>query len=37
MFPGKRGTYATFEDGQREMIFCEKVVENAKENRWVRI
>jgi predicted dehydrogenase len=32
-----RGEYATFDDGLREMIFCEKVVQSAKENRWVRI
>jgi predicted dehydrogenase len=31
------GEYATFDDGLREMVFCEKVVQSAKENRWVRI
>jgi predicted dehydrogenase len=31
------GEYATFDDGLREMIFCEKVVRSAKEKRWVRI
>ncbi|MDR1908782.1 MAG: Gfo/Idh/MocA family oxidoreductase [Spirochaetaceae bacterium] len=31
------GEYATFDDGLREMIFCEKVVQSAKENRWVKI
>jgi predicted dehydrogenase len=32
-----KGEYATFEDGLREMIFCEKIVQSAKENRWVEI
>ena len=31
------GEYATFDDGLREMIFCERVVQSAKENRWVRL
>jgi predicted dehydrogenase len=31
------GEYATFEDGLKEMIFCEKVVESAKERRWVKL
>jgi predicted dehydrogenase len=31
------GEYASFDDGLREMIFCEKVVQSAKENRWVKI
>jgi predicted dehydrogenase len=31
------GEYATFDDGLREMIFCERVVQSAKENRWVKI
>jgi hypothetical protein len=32
MSPGKGRTYTAFEDGLWEMIFCEKVVESAKEN-----
>jgi predicted dehydrogenase len=31
------GEYATFEDGYKEMIFCEKVVQSAKEGRWVKM
>ena len=31
------GEYATFEDGLKEMVFCEKVIESAKEGRWVKI
>jgi len=31
------GEYATFGDGLKEMIFCEKVIESAKEKRWVKI
>jgi predicted dehydrogenase len=33
----KEGEYATFEDGKREMIFCEKVIESAAEKRWVKL
>lgn len=29
--------YATFEDGLREMRLCEKIVESAKERRWVTL
>ena len=31
------GEYATFEDGLKEMIVCEKAVESAKEGRWIKI
>ena len=31
------GEYATFEDGFKEMIFCEKVVQSAREGRWVKL
>jgi predicted dehydrogenase len=31
------GEYATFKDGLKEMIFCEKVIESAKERRWVKM
>ena len=29
--------YGTFEDGRREMLLCEKIVQSAKERRWVSI
>lgn len=29
--------YATFEDGRREMLLCEKIVQSARERRWVSI
>ena len=29
--------YATFEDGLREMVLCEKIVESARQRRWVTI
>lgn len=29
--------YATFEDGRREMLLCEKIVQSAKERRWVSV
>lgn len=29
--------YATFQDGLREMIICEKIFESAKTGRWVSI
>jgi predicted dehydrogenase len=31
------GEYATFEDGLKEMIFCDKAIESARERRWVKI
>jgi len=31
------GEYATFEDGLKEMVICEKVFQSAKEGRWVKI
>ena len=31
------GEYATFEDGYKEMIFCEKAVLSARERRWVKL
>jgi predicted dehydrogenase len=31
------GEYASFEDGLKEMIFCDKVIESAREKRWVKI
>ena len=32
-----KGEYATFEDGLKEMIFCEKAIQSAKEGRWVKM
>lgn len=29
--------YATFDDGLREMTLCEKIVQSARERRWVAI
>ena len=29
--------YATFEDGLRQMILCEKVAESAKTSKWIRV
>ena len=31
------GEYATFIDGHKEMIFCEKVIQSAKERCWVKV
>ena len=31
------GAYATFEDGYREMVLCEKIIESATEKRWVKV
>jgi predicted dehydrogenase len=31
------GVYATFEDGLKEMIYCEKVIESTRERRWVKM
>ena len=33
----KAGKYATFEDGLREMVLCEKIIQSAKERRWVEV
>ncbi|KPQ15108.1 MAG: putative dehydrogenase [Rhodobacteraceae bacterium HLUCCO18] len=30
-------TWATFEDGHLEMVFCDAVLRSAQENRWVRL
>ncbi len=29
--------FATFEDGLREMVLCEKIIQSAKERRWVAV
>ncbi|MCI8564819.1 MAG: Gfo/Idh/MocA family oxidoreductase [Lachnospiraceae bacterium] len=34
---GAREDYACFDDGLREMVLCEKIVQSAKERRWVAI
>ncbi len=34
---GASEDYATFDDGRREMLLCEKIVQSAKERRWVRV
>jgi predicted dehydrogenase len=30
-------TWATFEDGHLEMVFCDAVLRSAREGRWVRL
>lgn len=30
-------TYASFEDGHHEMLFCDAVLQSAREGRWVEI
>jgi predicted dehydrogenase len=30
-------TYASFEDGHYEMLFCDAVLESAREGRWVAV
>jgi predicted dehydrogenase len=30
-------TYASFEDGHREMLFCDAVLRSAREGRWVAL
>jgi predicted dehydrogenase len=32
-----RSTYASFEDGHHEMLFCDAVLQSAKEGRWVDV
>lgn len=34
---GKPEDYATFDDGLREMVLCEKIAESARERRWVSL
>lgn len=31
------GEYATFEDGYREMVLSEKIIESAHERRWIKV
>lgn len=35
--PQMKMDYATFEDGLRDMILCEKIYESAQTGQWVRI
>jgi len=30
-------TFPTFEDGLRELILCERIIESQKEEKWVRV
>lgn len=32
-----RSTWATFDDGHLEMVFCDAVLTSAREGRWVRL
>lgn len=34
---GAASTYASFEDGHHEMLFCDAVLQSAKAGRWVKI
>lgn len=31
------GNFATFEDGLREMVLCEKIIQSAKERCWISV
>lgn len=31
------GDFATLDDGLREMLLCEKIIQSAKERRWVSV
>jgi predicted dehydrogenase len=35
--PSIRKDYATFEDGSRQMLMCERIYESAHTNKWVKI
>jgi predicted dehydrogenase len=35
--PSKSSTYATFDDGHDEMLFCDAVLKSAKSGRWADI
>jgi len=35
--PPDEPVYATFEDGHYEMLFCDAVMQSAREGRWVEI
>ena len=34
---GADSTWATFEDGHYEMLFCDAVLKSAREGRWVEL
>lgn len=34
---GEPGTFATFQDGRREMAVCETIAQSAQEQRWLEI
>lgn len=34
---GANSTWATFEDGHYEMLFCDAVLKSAREGRWVEL
>ncbi len=34
---GPESTYASFEDGHYEMVFCDAVLLSAREGRWVQL
>lgn len=29
--------YATFADGEREMVLCDAIVKSARERRWLKV
>lgn len=35
--PSDGATYASFEDGHYEMLFCDAVLQSAREGRWVDV
>jgi len=35
--PGDNLSFATFDDGWREMVLCEAVLASARERRWVQV
>ena len=35
--PSKNPLYATFEDGHRELLFCEAVLKSHKKKGWVKV
>ena len=34
---GPESTWASFEDGHHEMLFCDAVLASAREGRWVEL
>lgn len=35
--PSEQPAYANFENGRRELLLCNKILESAKTNKWVKI